>query len=148
MSTPHLSVDDLRRELGDLRDRYPTFADDELFVLFFLIASVAEDEQAAVSAICGGSRDKSVDAALIDDSARIVFIVQGKYRQKLSKKNEHRADVIGFAQTAAALTGDNTGFESLAKNLAPEVLQRLQDARTRVRKRGYKLHLYYVTLGK
>ena len=148
MSAPHLSVDDLRRELGDLRDRHPKFADDELFVLFFLIASIAEDEQAAVSAICGGPRDKSVDAVLIDDSARIVFVVQGKYRQKLSKKNEHRADVIGFAQTAAAITGDNTGFESLAKNLAPEVLQRLQDARTRVRKRGYKLHLYYVTLGK
>lgn len=148
MATARLTEVDLRREIAEFRERYPKLADDELFVLFFLRAFVAEDESAATAALCGGPRDKGVDAVLIDHPARIVFVVQGKYRQKLAAKNEHRGDVVGFAQLALALCGDAAAFASLAKDLSAEVLGRLDEARSRILKRGYALQMFYVTLGK
>lgn len=147
MPTTALTEADLRRELDDFRERYPKLADDELFVLWFLRAFVAENEESAAAALCGGPRDKGVDAVLIDDPARIVFVVQGKYRQKVSDKTEHRGDVVGFANLAPALCGDGPGFVSLSKDISPEVSRRLDEARARIKKRGYALHLYYVTLG-
>src|SRR5712691_11515148 len=147
MATAHLTEADLRREIAEFRDRYPKLGDDELFVMFFLRAFVAEDDSAAMAGLCGGSRDKGVDAVLIDESARIVFVVQGKYRQKLAAKTEHRGDVTGFAQLAVDLCGDGAAFASLAKDLSPNVLGRLEDARSRIRKRGYALQMFYVTLG-
>jgi hypothetical protein len=148
MTTTRLTEADLRRELTDFKDRYPKLADDELFVLWFLRAFVAEDEAAAVSALCGGPHDKGVDAVLIDDPARIVFLVQGKYRQKVAARTEYRGDVTGFAQLAVDLCGDGPAFASLTKDLSPEVSRRLEEARARIKKRGYALHHYYVTLGK
>ena len=148
MASAHLTETDLRREIAEFRDRYPKLGDDELFVLLFLRAFVAEDEPAAAAGLCGGPRDKGVDAVLIDDPARIVFVVQGKYRQKVAAKNEHRGDVAGFARLAVDLCGDAPAFASLAKDLSPEVLGRLEEARTRIKKRGYALQMFYVTLGK
>ena len=97
MRHARLTEHDLRRELHEYRERYPKLGDDELFVLWFLRAFVTESEADAASALCGGPRDKSVDAVLIDEPARIVFVVQGKYRKTLAKKSEHRGDVTGFA---------------------------------------------------
>jgi hypothetical protein len=148
MAITHPSEIDLRRELADFHDRYPKLGDDELFVLWFLRAFVTDDESIATSALCGGPRDKGVDAVLIDDLARIVFVVQGKYRQKVVAKTEHRGDVAGFAQLAMGVCGDGPSFASLAKDLSPEVLRRLEEARNRIRKRGYELQMFYVTLGK
>ena len=147
VNTP-LSEIELRRELDDFKERYPNLRDDELFVLWFLRAFVAEDEATAAKALCGGPCDKGFDAVLIDEPARIVFVVQGKYREKVAGKIEHRGDVAGFAQLAAGLCGDEDGFESLVKDLSPEVAPRLEEARVRLKKRDYALHHYYVTLGK
>lgn len=147
MVTMTLTETDLRRELDEFKDRYVKLADDELFVLWFLCAFVAEDETLAVSALCGGPRDKGIDAVLIDERARIVFVVQGKYRHKLGAKPEHRGDVTGFAQTAVNLCGDESAFASLRKDLSPEVSRQLEEGRARIKKRDYALHLYYVTLG-
>jgi hypothetical protein len=139
---------DLRRELVEFHDRYPKLGDDELFVLWFLRAFVTEDESSATSALCGGSNDKGVDAVLIDEPARIIFIVQAKYRQKIAGKTEHRGDVTGFAQLAVPLCGDTQAFASIVKGLSPEVLRRLEEARNRIRNRAYSLQMFYVTLGK
>lgn len=147
MAATTLTEADLRRELDEFGDRYPKLADDELFVLWFLRAFVADDEGSAVSALCGGPRDKGVDAVLIDDPARLVFVIQGKYRQKIAAKSEHRGDVTGFAQLAVDLCGEGPAFASLSKDLSPEVSRRLEEARARIKKRGYALHHYYVTLG-
>lgn len=148
MATNLLTEVDLKRELADFKDRYPKLGDDELFVLWFLRAFVAEDEDVALSALCGGPRDKGVDAVLIDEPARIVFVLQGKYRQKLGAKTEGRSDVAGFAQLATALCGDTSTFAGLVKDLSPEVTARLNEARSRIKKRGYSLQMFYVTLGK
>lgn len=150
MSRPtasRLTDRDLRRELSEYHERYPKLGDDELFVVWFLRAFVTENDDEAVRALCGGPRDKNVDAVLIDEPARMVFVVQGKYRQKLGAKAEHRGDVIGFAQLAVDLCSDGTAFADLAKDLSPEVRRKLGDARNRVLKRGYGLQLFYVTLG-
>jgi len=148
MATTHLTENDLRREITDFRERYPKLGDDELFVLWFLRAFVTEEEPAAMSALCGGPNDKGVDAVFIDDPARIVFIIQGKYRQKIAARTEHRVDVAGFAQLAVDICGDSKLFYSFKKNLAPEVHRRIDEARNRIKKRGYALHMFYVTLGK
>lgn len=143
-----LGGEDLRRELQEFRERYHALGDDELFVLWFLRAFVTEREADAAAALCGGAGDKSVDAVLIDDPARIVFLVQGKYRKDLGAKAEKRTDVTAFAQLAVDLTGAADGFASLVKDMAPEVQRKLEDARNRVTRRGYALQLYYVTTGK
>jgi len=148
MAREGLTDRDLRRELSDFRDRYAKLGEDELFVLWFLRAFVTEDESAAARALCGGPRDKGIDAVLIDESARIVFLIQGKYRKGVGAKSEHRGDVIGFAQLASDLCGDTVGLGSLTKDMSPEVQARLAEARNRITKRRYALHLYYVTTGK
>ncbi|MCH7811718.1 MAG: hypothetical protein IH958_03720, partial [Chloroflexi bacterium] len=143
-----LSRDDLHRELTEYRERYPKLADDELFVLWFLRAYVAESDAEAAAALCGGPRDKDADAVLIDERERLVFVIQGKYREEIAAKNEHRGDVMGFAQLAVNLCGDKKTFDSLAAEMAPEVHQKLKEGRDRVLQRGYKLRMFYVTLGK
>jgi hypothetical protein len=109
---------------------------------------VTESESGAAAALCGGPRDKGVDAVLIDDPARIVFVVQGKYRRELAAKAEHRGDVAGFAQLAVEVCGDSKAFASLAKDMSPGVLRKLEEARNRIGRRGYALHMFYVTLGR
>jgi hypothetical protein len=148
LAAARLSEGDLRRELGEYHDRYPNLQDDELFVLWFLRAFVTDSDDSAVKALCGGPHDKGIDAVLIDESARIVFLVQGKYRKDLSAKTENRRDIMGFAQLGVDLCGDGKAFTSLAKDMAPDVHHRLDDARKRIGNRGYALHMYYVTLGK
>src|SRR5437762_423180 len=148
MATTRLSKKDLSRELGEFRDRFPKLGDDELFVLWFLRAFVTESEADATAALCGGPRDKNVDAVFIDELARMVFIVQGKYRKEVAVKSEHRGDITGFAQLAVDLCGDGKAFASLTKDMSPEVLHHLQEARSRITKRGYALNMFYVTMGK
>ena len=143
-----LSEKDLSRELGEFRDRYPKLGDDELFVLWFLRAFVTENDADATAALCGGPRDKNVDAVFIDEPARMVFVVQGKYRKEVAARSEHRGDITGFAQLAVDLCGDGKAFTSLTKDMSPEVLHHLQEARSRITKRGYALNMFYVTMGK
>jgi AIPR protein len=139
---------DLRREIADLRERYPKLAEDDLFVLWFLRAFVTDDERQAVQALTGGSGDKSVDAVFVDDSTKTVVIVQAKYRRAIGVGNEKRSDVVGFAHLAAEIGGDSNAFKDYCKGLRPEVEGALAEARNRVAKRGYRLLLHYVTTGR
>jgi len=148
MAGPRCTDLDLKRQLGEFRDRFPRFADDQLFVLWFLRAFITEDENEAANALCGGAGDKGVDAVLVDDSTKNVFLIQGKYRKGVAARNEHRADVLSFAQLAIDLTGESRQFADLTANMAPEVQQRLSEVRRRVVQRGYRLRLFYVTMGK
>lgn len=104
-----------------------------MFVLCFLRAFVTESEPDAITALCGGPRDKDVDAAFIDEPARIVFVIQGKYRKEVGATTEHRGDVAGFAQLAVDLSGDSKVFSSLAKDMSPEVLHKLTEKLERQR---------------
>lgn len=143
-----LTAKDLRGELNDFHERFPRLGYDQLFVLWFLRVFVTENESDAAQALTGGAKDKGVDAVLIDDRTKSVFIAQGKYREKIAVKTEGRADVLSFAQLAVDLCGDNEGFNRLSKDLAPDVLGKLIEARRRIRNHDYRLQLYYVTTGK
>src|SRR5712692_261138 len=93
----------LRREVGEFQERFPKLKESKLFVLWFLRAFVTEDERVAASALCGGSGDKGLDAVHIDDHAKIVFIVQGKYRRGVRLHAENRNDVMALASLASIL---------------------------------------------
>lgn len=143
-----LNENDLRQQLEDIHLRFPAFKEDDLFVCWFLRAYLTDDEQSAVSAVTGGSGDKSVDAVLVDHKARAVFLIQGKYRKVLGKKGETRSDVIAFAELARPFAdSDNAPFENLVDGMHQHSAKLLTEARDYVLRKAYRLRMYYVTLG-
>ena len=139
---------DLHLQISELRTGYPRLKDHELFLLWFLHAMVIEDVAKAADALTGNPRDKGLDAISIDDRAKVVFIVQGKYRGVINRGTEHRVDVISFTNLAHDLFGSDEEYGSLLKGIDPRVRQRLGEVRDRLKKRGYNLKLYYVTTGR
>jgi hypothetical protein len=147
MVRPPLTEQHLKRELAYFREKFSNLQDDELFVVWFLRAFVTEDEESAAKSLTGGGGDKGIDAVLIDDAAKIVFVVQGKYRQKFNQKNEWRNDVLGFANLAHELS-DKEAFASLIEGMQPLARKRATEAYERCTKRKYKLKLYFLSSGK
>lgn len=149
MKTTGLTIADLNQELHELGQRYPTFGDDDLFVMWFLRAYVTDSEERAAEAITGGSNDKSVDALLVDDQARAVFLVQGKYHEKLDTKTESLSDVVTFANLATFLHTANDEYAAQFLSTAnAQVAERLRVARKKVQKDKYRSWLYFVTTGR
>lgn len=149
MRDSSLTADDLKAAIVELGEQFPQFDDDDLFVLWFLRAYVTESLDSAAEAIVGGSRDKGVDAILIDDAARAVFLVQGKYRKNLDGKVEPRSDIVAFAELAARLHGeDDEEFRSFLSDTDAAVAERLRTARRKVQNDRYRTWLYFVTTGK
>jgi hypothetical protein len=148
MKQNQLTEQDLKCELEDWQERFPRLKEDELFVAWFLRAFVADEDVQAVESLTGGSGDKDVDAVFFDERAKIAFIVQGKYRKGIWEKAESRKDVRSFAELAPDLCGDKTFFDTRLKATNPKVRDILQEARKRILDRGYRLQLYYVTIGR
>lgn len=144
-----LSLSHLKKEIKELKQSFPVFKNEDLFVIWFLKAYVTDDDTEAADAIVNGPKDKGIDAVLIDDSARSVFIVQGKYRQQLAKKNESITEVLAFANLAEALIAPAfQTFKDAFSDGTPVVYERLKQARRRLVERKYRLFMFYVTLGK
>jgi hypothetical protein len=138
---------DLKNEIVDMRERFPRLQDSELFIAWFLKCFITDKEDDAVAALVGGPRDKSLDAIFLDDPSKTVFLIQGKYRQRNNEALEHRSDVTAFASLASTFS-DAQQFSSYLKGLDPAVAGKAQEARKRIRSRGYRLQLYYVTTGR
>lgn len=139
----------LQGELDDLGTHFRSFSDNDLFVLWFLHAYLADDEDIAAKALVGVANDKSVDAVLIDDRARVVFLVQAKFRQRVGEKAEGRSDVTAFADLGSLLWGEREAYRNFTEGLDPLVSAKLDEARDRLQRRDrYRLHLYYVTMGR
>jgi hypothetical protein len=147
MVRPPLTEQNLKRELAYFREKFPSLHDDELFVVWFLRAFVTEDEETAAKSLTGVGGDKGLDAILIDDAGKIVFVVQGKYRQKFNQKNEVRSDVLGFANLAYQLC-DSEAFASLTQDMDPLARKKATEAYDRCNKRRYRLKLYFLSSGK
>jgi AIPR protein len=143
-----VGLHDIREELRDLGSRFRSLSENDLFVLWFLLAYLVEDEDVAARGLVGCSGDKSVDAVVIDDRASSVFLIQGKFRLSINQKSEHRSDVVAFADLGAVLWGDRDNYRRFTDGLDPLVRARLDEARGRVQRRDrYKVHLLYVTTG-
>jgi hypothetical protein len=144
-----LTIENLKLAIRELGERFLRVGDDDLFVLWFLRAYVTESEDRAAEAIVGGTRDKSVDAIFVDDAARAVFLVQGKYRKTLVGKVESRSDVVAFADLAARLHGpDDDEFRSFLSDTDSAVADRLRAVRQKVLNHKYSTWLYFVTTAK
>jgi hypothetical protein len=138
---------DLKAEFDDMQQRYRNLKDDELFVAWFMKCFVTDTEGEGVASLVGGSKDKSLDAVYIDDTARKVFIIQGKYRQKSNGVTEKRSDILAFADLARSFTEDEA-FSTYRKDLATIAAGKAEEARKRIKARNYRLQLYFVTMGK
>lgn len=149
MSDPPLSIDDLNSTLDEIGERYSKLKIDDLFVLWFLRAFITENEETAAKAVSGGARDKGIDALLIDDDFKTVFIVQGKYHGTIGTKSEKRADVVSFADVIHHLAEpDEKVFANYLESVEPLVKKQLKVARERIHDRDYKVRMYFVTLAK
>jgi hypothetical protein len=147
MATSQITTKDLQNELRDMRERFPSLKDDELFVAWFMKCFVTDTEDEGVASVIGGTKDKSLDAIHIDDSARKVFIVQGKYRHKMNGGSEKRNDILGFADVAG-IFGNDEEFKDYRQGLAASTAGKAEEARKRIKSRGYRIQLYFVTTGK
>lgn len=144
----NLDIKDLRREVGEIRDKYPMFTNEDCFVMWFLRAHCCPDFDAAKNSLVGGPKDKRIDAIYIDDKSRSVFLVQGKFRRQLNQGLEPKAEVVGFAGLAKALLTQEDAFEAFVEDMHDLARDRLREARKRLREREYRLHLRYVTTGR
>jgi hypothetical protein len=138
---------DLKTEIADMRERFPRLQDSDLFVAWFLKCFVTEKEDEAIAALVGGSKDKSLDAIFVDEPAKKIFVVQGKYRHRMDAGTEHRSDVTAFADLAH-IFADNEAFASYIEGLETAAAGKAEAARKRLHSRGYRLQLYYVTTGR
>ncbi len=140
---------DFKDTINEIGARFPHLKRDEVFVLWFLVAHLAEDEDQAAKALVGGVGDKGTDAIWIDEAAKAVLIVQAKFRETLGEKSENRNDVLGLLNIARHLSQpDDDKFDSQLNDMEPMVAARLPQARKRFLNGGFRLLLYYVTLGK
>jgi hypothetical protein len=144
-----LTINDLKGAIKELGEQYPNFDDDDLFVLWFLRAYVTDNLDKGAESITGGAKDKGVDALLIDEAARAIFLVQGKFRQQLAAHNEGRSEVLTFSDLAEFLhKSDDEECQEFLSGTDHAVAERLRAARKKVQKEGYRSWLYFVTTGK
>jgi hypothetical protein len=142
-----IDIHTLRSEIREVHDNHPIWTLDNAFVHWFLRAFLVADDELAAKAVTGVSHDKGVDAVFIDDDASKVFVLQGKHHQGEKPPLENRSDVLAFAQLAQTIASTNGHFSNYRKDIDPVVGAKLDQARHRIRRRGYELHLYYVTSG-
>jgi hypothetical protein len=133
----------LQVEIKELRDRHRNLRDDEAFVAWVLRCFIVDTEGEALAALVGGSNDKSLDALHIDESARKVYLLQGKYRDQVNT-SESRSDVVAFADLARYFT-EEEAFTAYLHKLAPSAVDKVRAARERIKSRDYKLQLHFVT---
>lgn len=137
----------LKKELQEIQERWPAWTLDNAFVHWFLRAFLVADDEIAARAVTGVSHDKGNDAVLIDEDTSKVFLLQGKCHLGDKPPHEARADVLEFARLAKVVCGSDAEYKSYSKGIAPIVGEKLDRARSRIKKREFALHLYYVSTG-
>ena len=125
---------DLKSQLRELSERHRHLKEPELFVVWFLIAFVTENEPAALDGLAGGSNDKSVDALVIDDDAGVVTLVQGKLRFPVGSKSENRNDYNnGITVICDEAEQVRTRGDDVIQAQNPQVINGQQTTRTLAR---------------
>src|SRR5262245_1135893 len=83
---PNNDFNHIKQEVNEITKQGPKISSEDAFIVWFLRAFFTDDQDQAVSALTGGSNDKGIDAILIDDEARTVYFVQGKYHGSSPKR--------------------------------------------------------------
>jgi hypothetical protein len=117
-------------------------------VLWFLRAYLADSEDEALKALTGNKGDKGIDAILLDQRAKLVNLVQGKFRQSLGEHAEKRSDVIELADLSDLPWRGKEALEAFHSKLDPLVRSKVDQLIHSVRRNGYGFCLYYVTTGR
>src|SRR5687768_6237835 len=90
-----VNFEDLQAEVNGLKKAY-NLRDDDAFVVWFLRAYILDDERRAREALTGDSDERAIDAIHIDDSAKVVHLLQGKFHGKIGKHTDGAATVDQF----------------------------------------------------
>jgi hypothetical protein len=143
---PDVTLNALRLEIDEIRDRHRSLRDDEAFIVWLLRCFIVDSEGEALAALVGCPNDRSLDALHVDESARKVYLLQGKYRNQ-ANTSESRSDVVAFADLARFFSEDEA-FSEFLSSLAPSAVGKARLARERIKNREYKLQLHYVTTAK
>jgi hypothetical protein len=139
-------LDTLDGQIRELEQRFPHLSREDRFVLWFQVAAITGTEEAASGSLTGTAKDKGIDAIYIDDTARTVFITQGKYRTgKSSNKTEGRNDVLALARLAQIIRSATAPFKQFATGLDELTREKFTTARERILRRSYRLVLYFAT---
>ena len=147
MKTKMLTPADIDEHVHELGDKFHAMSADNRFVLWFVQVFLTDKMPEAAEAVCGGPKDKGVDAVFTGDAPRVVYIVQGKYR-KAAHARESRDEVLNLVDVAqVVLSADNECFQSLLKGADSLVAEKLRLARHKLRNEHYSLQLCYVSLG-
>jgi len=142
-------LDDLKREVLEVKDRYPRLSLDNAFVVWFLRAFIARTGQSALESVYGGSRDKGIDAIYVDHEFPMVYVLQGKYRLSSTIAREARSDLIALGNAGRSLLlDDRRSFDVLLKDADIQLATALKRARELLHRRHYRLNLLFVTTGK
>lgn len=143
-----VSFRELKDEVAQIRNSIPQLKDDSAFVLWFLRAFLADTEDNARGALCGDTNDKGIDAILIDERAKQVNVIQGKFHHSLGEFSEKRNDVLSFVEVGLLPWQQKSILEAFYDNLDPFVRQKYEELVLRIKNNKYELRLYYVTTGR
>ena len=143
-----VSFREIKDEVAQIRKTYPKLKDDSAFVLWFLRAFLADNEDNAQRALTGDTSDKGIDAILIDERAKQVNVIQGKFHYSLGEFSEKRNDVLSFADLGLLPWQRKDILEAYYDKLDPLVRQKFEELVSRVKHNKYELRLYYVTTGR
>lgn len=141
-------IDQIKAELDQIIKEAPKLKLDSAFVLWFLRAYISDSPEKTRGALTGESGDKNVDAILIDEKAKQVHVVQGKFRKTIGEHTESRNDVLSFADIACLPWETKDGVDQFFQKLTPAVQEKITEMIRCVRKNRYALRLYFVTTGR
>lgn len=143
-----ISIREIKDEINQIRRAYPNLKDDSAFVLWFMRAYLADSEEVARKALTGGTGDKGIDAILIDERAKQVNIIQGKFHFSLGEFSEKRNDILSFVDLCTLPWEKRDALKSFYSQLDPLVRQKFEESVHHVRRNNYEMRLYYVTTGR
>ncbi len=141
---PNNDFDQIKQEVAEITKQILKISLDDAFIVWFLRAFFTDDQQQAVNALTGGANDKGIDAILIDDDSRTVYVVQGKYHKKDKPPTESYADLVAFTGLAEILSGPIEPYKAMLSNAHSALQEQLTAARDKIVKANYRIGLLYV----
>src|SRR5262249_43125089 len=128
LDMPNNDFNHIKQEVTEITKQGPKISSEDAFIVWFLRAFFTDDQDQAVSALTGGSNDKGIDAVLIDDEARTVYFVQGKYHRQDTPPTENYSDLVSFANLAGLISGPIEPFKAVLDNAHSALQEQLRVA--------------------